>query len=352
MMTERAGGTKKDEGQPLYVPVVVHIVFNTPEQNISDEQIYSQLQALNHDFNRTNPDSVQTIPAFSSVTAHCNIRFLLTSYDESGNPSSGIVRIQTQHGPFSNADIHFTNRGGSDAWNTERFFNIWVADLADGVFGFSTHPNLSPGEDGIVIDYSYFGTVGTVATPYDRGRTTTHEAGHWLGLKHLWGDAGACITDDGIDDTPTQSGPSVACDLNRLSCGNLNMVQNFMDLSDDRCMNFFTRGQRAVMRQSLLTQRQELLQSGELITSTDSRKAADAEPVIIEIIHSGLLRITSSEMILQGKIYNSVGMEIASIDLDEPAKQTLLAFASVTGVIFVNILTDKARNTQRILVFP
>ncbi|MBY0434337.1 MAG: zinc metalloprotease [Cyclobacteriaceae bacterium] len=275
----------------LYIPVVVHVVYRTAMQNISDEQIFSQINVLNEDFNRKNADSILTLPVFRPVAANCKIVFFLARNDDTGSTTSGITRTITSHGPFADDDLHFSNRGGKDAWNTKRFLNVWVADMTDRVFGYGNPPGTSPATDGVVVDFQYFGTTGTVTTPFNKGRTATHEVGHWLGLKHPWGNAGGCSDDDGIIDTPSQFGPSTGCNLNRVSCGALNMVQNFMDESDDACMNIFTKGQKKVMRNSLFLLRPEAYQTA-LITSLNSEAA---EAIKLSYIGNNCYQINSSQ---------------------------------------------------------
>jgi hypothetical protein len=348
--SQRAHLTKEDDGRPLFIPVVVHVVYNSLTQNIGDEQIYSQIRVLNEDFNRTNLDSAQTLPVFQPVAANCSIRFFLTTHDEYGNPTSGIVRVQTGHGPFADEDIYFTAKGGSDAWDTERFLNVWITDLSDGVFGVSSFPGGDPTVDGVVIDYKFLGTSGTVQQPFDKGRTTTHEVGHWLGLQHLWGEAGGCITDDGITDTPMQSGPSSGCNLEKTTCGNLNMVQNFMDLSDDRCMNMFTKGQRNVMRNILLTKRQGIPVPEELVTSIDEAKRSAPATISVDLINSDQLCVTSSERIVKCRMYNLLGMEWTSYYSPHTDKQVYFSLISITGLVFIETVTTTDRKIIRFFI--
>ena len=261
--------TRLETNDPvLYVPVVIHIVYSTEEQNISYGQILSQLNALNHDFRRTSADTVITLPLFKDLASDTKIEFFLA--EEVGSPEKGVLRIPTSHGPFHGSDIHQSEAGGSDAIDTKLFLNIWVAELAGEVFGYSRYESGAPlSEEGIVIDFRYFGTMGTVSAPFDKGRTLTHEAGHWLGLAHPWGAEG-CGDGDGIADTPWQESPSFGCNLNKETCGSPDMVQNFMDLSDDNCMNLFTAGQANLMRTTLLTQKAGLAREGILLSTNKS----------------------------------------------------------------------------------
>ena len=131
-------------------------------------------------------------------------------------------------------------------WDPSSYLNIWVCNLGSGLLGYAQFPGGNPATDGVVCDYAYFGTIGTATFPFDEGRTCTHEVGHYLNLRHIWGDGG-CSVDDFVSDTPTSDGPNYGCALGHVSCGSTDMVQNYMDYSDDGCMNLYTAGQAARM---------------------------------------------------------------------------------------------------------
>jgi len=241
----------------ITIPTVVHIVHNNATQNISDAQILSQIQALNADFRRQNLDAVNTPPEFLALAADIEIEFCLATVDPSGFATTGITRTPTSTNFFTlNDDIKANATGGQNPWNTSDYLNIWVGPLGGGLLGYAQFPGLNPITDGVVIDFQAFGTIGTATPPFDLGRTATHELGHWLNLRHIWGD-GDCTVDDGVADTPLAAGPnfsSLPCTHpGANSCieavGDLpDMFQNFMDFSDDACMNLFTLGQRDRMR--------------------------------------------------------------------------------------------------------
>lgn len=242
----------------IYVPVVVHVVYSSESQNISEDQIRSQIVALNADYQRLNTDASETASEFLSVTGDARIAFYLAAVSDTGEETNGVTRTFTTHGVFANDDIHFSELGGRDAWDVFEYLNIWVADLPPGVQGFASTPESIDNTDGVVIDYESFGTLGTAKMPYHLGRTLTHEVGHYLDLKHPWGTTGGCDDDDGIEDTNNQNGPVTICGPNS-SCDSSDMVQNFMNLADDECLNFFTKGQVTAMRNILSTTRQELV---------------------------------------------------------------------------------------------
>jgi hypothetical protein len=242
----------KENGQEapniITIPVVVHVIYKTSAQNISDEQINSQIDALNRDFRRRNADTVNTPDRFKPFAADVQIQFQLATADPKGRATNGIIRKATNVYHWSTDDkIKFSSQGGDDAWDTHYYLNIWVGDLA-GLLGYSSIPGAVAEKDGVVINYTTFGTIN-VGGSYNLGRTATHEVGHWLGLKHVWGDY--YCGDDLVDDTPKQGNFTSGCpNTFRSSCSNGkmgDMYMNYMDFTDDACMNLFTEGQKQRM---------------------------------------------------------------------------------------------------------
>lgn len=248
----------------INIPVVVHVVYNTSAQNISDAQVQSQIAVLNEDFRKLNADAASTPSAFSSAVADCQINFCLAQRDPNGNATTGIVRKQTSTASFnSNDNVKRSANGGSDAWNTSQYLNIWVCNLGQSLLGYAQFPGGSASTDGVVILYSAFGRVGTVNAPYHKGRTTTHEVGHWLNLRHIWGDANC--GNDQVGDTPTQQTANYGCpSFPHVTCSNGpngDMFMNYMDYTDDACMFMFTNGQSSRMTAAINTYRSGLLTS-------------------------------------------------------------------------------------------
>jgi hypothetical protein len=247
------------------IPIVVHVVWNTPEQNISDAQIRSQIDILNHDFRKTNADVKQVPPGWSSVAADARVEFVLASTGPDGQASSGITRTRTTIQEFtveSNA-VKSAAKGGAAPWPTDKYLNIWVCQLEGGLLGYAEFPGAPAEIDGVVIVHSAFGTIGTATAPFNAGRTATHEIGHWLGLFHIWGDDGTgCGGTDEVDDTPNQAGPNFgAPTFPSVSCNNGplgDMFVNFMDYTDDAAMHMFTEGQVLRMHASLDAPRSQL----------------------------------------------------------------------------------------------
>ncbi|MGZ3913626.1 MAG: M43 family zinc metalloprotease [Flavisolibacter sp.] len=233
----------------ITIPVAVHILYSTPSQNISDEQVISQVAALNRDFRRDNGDSVNTPDRFKRVAADVQIEFALAKADPQGRPTTGIVHKQTTVSSWKSDDkIKYSSQGGDDAWDSRYYLNIWVGNLLT-VIGYSSVPGCPADKDGVVITTSVFGTLN-VGGVYNLGRTAVHEVGHWLGLKHIWGDY--YCGDDLVDDTPKQGNFTPGCPNGfRSSCDNGtvgDMYMNYMDYTADACMNLFTEGQKRRMR--------------------------------------------------------------------------------------------------------
>src|ERR1051325_3769445 len=246
------------------IPVVVHVLYNASNTNanISVGQILSQVQVLNRDFSRTNADTANTPAPFRPVAANAGIQFCLAQRDVNGNPTSGIERRQTSIVTFTANDAmkHFA-QGGLDAWDVTRYLNIWVVDFGNsGLLGYGEFPTGNPSQTyGAVVQYNAFGNTGNVISPYDMGRTCTKEVSHCLNLYHIWGDDGnACTGTDYCADTPNQAGSTFGCYTfpHTDACtptGNGIMFENYMDYSDDACLNLFTQNQSTRMNAVLTT---------------------------------------------------------------------------------------------------
>jgi Pregnancy-associated plasma protein-A/Repeat of unknown function (DUF346) len=239
------------------IPVVVHVVWNTAAQNISDAQIHTQIDVLNRDFRRLNPDVSQVPGVWQSLVGDASIEFFLATEDPDGNPATGITRTQTSVASFSDDDgVKSAATGGADPWPTDRYLNIWVCQLGGGLLGYAEFPGSPAETDGVVVTHTGFGTTGTAAAPFNLGRTATHEIGHWLNLFHIWGDDGTgCSGSDQVDDTPNQAGPNYGTPtFPSVTCNNGpngDMFMNYMDYTDDVAMFMFTNGQVSRMHACL-----------------------------------------------------------------------------------------------------
>lgn len=251
----------------INIPVVVHVVYRTTAQNISTSQIQSQINVLNADFRKLNSDVSGVPAAFAGLAADCQINFCLATRDPNGAVTTGITRTKTTKTSFSTNDyVKKTSRGGKDPWPASSYLNIWVCNLSGGVLGYAQFPGGSATTDGVVIGYQYFGTTGTATYPFNLGRTATHEVGHWLNLRHIWGDDGTgCTGSDLVTDTPNQADENYGCPaFPAVSCSNGpngDLFMNYMDYTDDRCMFMFTTGQSGRMNATISGTRASLLSS-------------------------------------------------------------------------------------------
>ncbi|MCB2376428.1 T9SS type A sorting domain-containing protein [Hymenobacter sp. BT635] len=228
------------------IPVVVHVVYNTAAQNVSQAQIDAQIKVLNDDFAKANSDASLIPSAFTGVAAGTNVRFVLAQRTPTGAPTTGVVRRSTKTRSFSSNDfVKYTSKGGSDAWPASQYLNLWLCNLGQGLLGYAQFPGGAAATDGVVCLYS--SVPGGTASNYNKGRTATHEVGHWLNLRHIWGDANC--GNDLVSDTPTQQTSNGGCPtFPKVTCGNQgDMSMNYMDYTYDACMYMFTMGQSARM---------------------------------------------------------------------------------------------------------
>lgn len=287
----------KKTDEQYVIPVVVHVVYDSEEKNLPDSTIHKQIELLNADFQRQNADTINMRSDFDIVKGNPNIRFKLAQIDPEGGPTNGITRTETSitsfadfgliTGDFSSLErVKETNEGGHDAWDTEKYLNIWICDMSlfgsPVILGYASPPaglpNWPPGSipniiDGVVVQYEAIGdnnpnelVMPGMGSSYALGRTLSHEVGHYLGLRHIWGD-GDCTMDDGIDDTPNADSESeFDCDDSKNSCLDTiqgidlpDMIENYMDYSAEDCQNTFTQGQVDLMRGVLENQRYDLV---------------------------------------------------------------------------------------------
>lgn len=223
----------------INIPVYVHVIYNTSQQNISDAQINSQIAVLNDDFSATNSDLGQVPEEFAGLVADSEIQFTL----------AGVTRkASTRTSWGTNDAMKSSSNGGVDVITPETHLNIWVCNIGGGILGYAQFPGGSASTDGVVVSPQYFGKQGYVAAPFDKGRTTTHEVGHYLNLRHIWGD-GRCKRDDFVSDTPNSDTPNYGCPTYpTVNCRSNDMTMNYMDYVDDSCMYMFSKGQKARMR--------------------------------------------------------------------------------------------------------
>lgn len=274
--------SSRTEADTLILPVIVHVVHHGETvgvgPNISKDQIYSQLDVLNEDFNRKpNTRGYNN----STVGASLQVKFVPALIDPLGNAldEPGIHRIYSTSDGWGDVDEFETQIQRVYAFPARNYINIWVVKFKGNLsqtLGYATLPYLSTltgaedqdrpdYSDGLVIRYNAFGRTGAIVAPYNLGRTTTHEMGHFLGLRHIWGDELSCNSTDYCDDTPTTSGPFYGCPSSPVSCTTSQraMVENYMEYTNDQCMNIFTQDQvdRMLIVLDHAERRKELTQS-------------------------------------------------------------------------------------------
>lgn len=273
----------------ITIPVVVHVVYNNATENISDAQVQSQITALNDVFRATNTGIGALPGAFSPLVSDLRIQFALAQRDPNCEPTDGITRTETSQTSFSRSSdpmnlltpqqrnpVKFNSSGGRDGWPSDEYLNLWVCDLNGGLLGYATFPAdlaTRPTEDGVVMDYTAFGTTGTVTSPFDLGRVGAHEVGHWLNLRHIWADdqnqADNCSGTDFVDDTPNQAVANTGTPtFPDVSCGNGpngDLFYNHMDYTDDATRVLFTLGQHVRAAATLFGVRASLIGSDGLV---------------------------------------------------------------------------------------
>jgi pregnancy-associated plasma protein-A len=253
--TERQRQKEFDAARARLVRIktVVNVVYNTAEQNISDAQINSQIAALNKDYRANNPDRNQTPTPWKGFVSDMRLEFTLVK----------VTRTQTTENTFTYDDgVKKSSTGGIAPFEPKTHLNLWVCSLGGGLLGYAQFPGGPPATDGVVINYRAFGTSGTAQAPFDKGRTATHEIGHYFNLRHIWGDTPDCSGTDMVADTPNCAGPNYGTPTwPQITCNNGpngDMFMNYMDYTDDAAMFMFTPQQVLRMRTALDTARSDL----------------------------------------------------------------------------------------------
>ena len=296
------------------IPIVVHVVYNNELTNVSDVQILSQIDALNLDYNKKSIEINKTPSIFISSVADCSIQFKLAERDENGKKTNGIIRhASTRNEWGARDDVKTPAKGGFAPWNADKYLNLYVCSIGNGILGYAASPGTPKELDGVVVDFSAFGTIGTASKPFDLGRTATHEIGHWLGLIHIWGDS-EC-GNDLVSDTPVQKGAHYG-NINGITYSNCNgnveanMSMNFMDYVNDAYMWMFSEGQKNRMWAVLSDNN-----ARGLITKSDALTIPNVPTTCSQIKNTYVLDLTESSVSISWdtlKNINEYSLELKS----------------------------------------
>lgn len=352
----------------ITIPVVVHVVWRTSTQNISDAQIQSQIDVLNEDFGRLNADTNNTPAAFRPVAAATNFRFCLAQVDTNGNPTTGIERRQTTITSFTtNDNVKRYANGGLNPWDQTRYLNIWVCNMGGGILGYGEFPTAAASATyGLVVTYNAFGRGAgfPLLSSYNRGRTAVHEISHCFRLSHIWGDDnGACSGSDFCSDTPNQAGENYGCPTYPLldacqTTGNGVQFMNYMDYGDDICLNMFTNQQSLRMGNAMNTFYPALLASNACESPTgfselDKNFSFSVYPNPADgIFNLDLFLAPSIIGDLRLTVTDQLGRVVEQQLLTSPAGQVLQLDMSrhADGVYFLNLSNTEVNRTVRLVL--
>ena len=371
--------SKKEKDTIYTIQVVFHVVYNNTVQNLDDKYILSQLEELNACFRRKNADTIDTREIFLPVAADAGIEFELAKLDPFGNPTSGIVRKSSSLPTFGQFPINLSNADrvkeelyGSRVWDPDKYLNIWICDLSangfDALLGYAYPPTnaenwnsnsfSTSNKQGVVVHYKVVGQDNPRSLSTG-SKTLIHEVGHYLGLRHIWGDGSrnqGCNVDDFMDDTPNSRAATNGCNIGQNSCinnpGDLpDMIENYMDYSDGVCQNMFTEQQVEQMRSNLT-----LFRSG---IATVRYPDPPVEPAKYTLIYPNPvvedLTLTLSELDeeanYQIEITNLLGQTVFKSNLEPLSTQILSGLGALKGMYICKVLKQGKEILSEKIVF-
>lgn len=337
----------------ITIPVVFHVLYKNPNQNISDAQIQSQLDVLNRDYRKLNTDFSAVVPSvFQGISADMEIVFCKATKTPSGATTTGIVR-KSIASSVSFGDSYYL-AAGDPAWDPTKYLNVWVGILNgdyNGILGWAYLPDQAgQAWDGFVCDYRYFGTTGTATAPFNLGRTCTHEIGHYLGLDHPWGEddslCGSASNDDGVADTPATNGPYFECPTfpsNEFACTatpNGSIFMNYMDYVNDACMAMFTNDQKALVQNTMSGPRASLLTSAS--TSCGALSVEDFQAIKAITLYPNPVSVeffiaSPFKSIDEVEIYNQNGQLVKSAKVDSTDSYRMNVDGLASGIYYLRI---------------
>jgi hypothetical protein len=365
---------QKSGNTVVTIPVVVHIIHNGDavgsNENIKAGQVEAQIQVLNQDFRR-----MAGTPGYNdmAVGADTEIQFCLAQIDESGEPTTGIIRYNKQKTFWTRQEVESELKFQTQ-WDPNQYLNIWVANFGgdlSNVLGYAQFPSNSGLQgldggldytDGVIINYKNFGSAdvfpqGTYNAPYNKGRTTTHEIGHFLGLRHIWGDGEGCNNTDYCNDTPFAYEANSNCfDPEYDSCTSkpgFDMTNNYMDYTNDDCMNVFTQDQK----ERMVTVLANATRRASLVTSTVCGLATTAEFEMLRGMtvypnpaqNELNISVGNSELPDSYAIYNTLGQTVANVKVSGQSSLTVNTSQYAKGIYIIKIFKGNESKTIKFI---
>jgi len=345
----------------ITIPVVFHVVYANATENISTLRLQEQLAVLNEDYRKVNSDVSNVPSAWTSLAADCEVQFCMAARDPNGVATTGIERISSSVSSWStNDNVKHASSGGADAWNADAYLNIWICDLGGGLLGYAQFPGLNPATDGVVLDFAYTGKTGAIS-PYNLGRTATHEVGHWLGLKHIWGDDGtSCTGSDLVSDTPSQGPENYGCpaipttdNCQTASPGVMSM--NYMDYTDDACMYFFTTGQKTRMWGFINGSRPMLATSNGCVPVGITEQPLSSVFTLYPNPTDGQVTLdfgSAAQTAYDIAVFNTLGEKVQAAHFEMRNEQTMMLDLrnQSAGLYLIEIRSKNEKITRRIVV--
>ena len=345
-----------------------HVVYNpnTPAENVADAKVLAMHAQLNMDWSRTNTDAGNTPSYFATSAVDMQIQFCLATKDNSGNVTNGIVHKSTTVSSFStNNAVKSSTNGGDDAWNVQKYFNVWICDLGSSLLGYGQFPPVSSNY-GVVIHYI---TVGSLTMPnasggqFGYGRTLSHEIGHCFNLIHIWADdGGACTSSDNCADTPNQADATSGCPSgkkfdNCTPSGNGIEYQNYMDYTDDLCYNMFSNDQKTRAQAAVFSNLTNVANSAATVcggtgigeNTLSENISLYPNPSTGEVfITTAIANINSMDM----KVYNAIGEEIITkkITMSSAGETKVSLSIKPDGIYLFELKTSEGTITKKVVI--